>query len=113
MRLHACQLRESTSETTARAAGLILVGNKATEAQPPIYVRTVMCFRLQTVVWKFLWRDWTFHWRIAGEQAHEALLKKPSVKPNRAPPPNLAGNLRRRAVQRSWSNTHMRNFMKL
>lgn len=84
----ACQLRESTSETSARAAGLILVGNKATEAQPPVYVRTVMCFRLQTVVWKFLWRDWTFHWRIAGEQAHEAVLKKPSVRPNTAPPPN-------------------------
>lgn len=84
----ACKLRESTSETSAKAAGLILVGNKATEAQPPVYVRTVMCFRLQTVVWKFLWRDWTFHWRTAGEQAHEAVLKKPSVRPNTAPPPN-------------------------
>lgn len=103
---------ESTSETSARAAGLILVGNKATEARPPVYVRTVMCFRLQTVVWKFLWRDWTFHWRIAGEQAHEAVLKKPSVRPN-TPPLQFAGNLQRRAARRSWSNTDMRNFMKL
>lgn len=111
----ACQLRESTSETSARAAGLILVGNEATEAHPPVYVRMVMCFRLQMVVWKFLWRDWTFHWRIAGEQAHEAVLKKPSVRPNTAPPHthNFAGNLQGRAVGRSWSNTHMRNFMKL
>lgn len=50
-----------------------------------------MCFRLQTVVWKFLWRDWTFHWRIAGEQAHEAVLKKPSVRPNTVPPPAIRG----------------------
>lgn len=99
----ACQLRESTSETSARAAGLILVGNEATEAHPPVYVRTVMCFRLQTVVWKFLWRDWTFHWRIVGEQAHEAVLKKPSVRPNTAPP-QFVGNLQGRAVRRSWSS---------
>lgn len=25
-----------------------------------------MCFRLQTVVWKFLWRDWTLRCWIAG-----------------------------------------------
>lgn len=31
------------------------------ENMGPVYARPVMCFRLQGVVWKFLWRDWSFH----------------------------------------------------
>lgn len=45
-----------------------------------------MCFRLQTVVWKFLWQDWTFHWRVAEPQCR-VLLKQPSVRPT--PPAHL------------------------
>lgn len=46
-----------------------------------------MCFRLQTVVWKFLWRDWTFHWRVA----ERAGASQTALCESQLPP--LAGNL--------------------
>lgn len=76
------QTKEQSEPTQAvhkmrrlRAGPRTSEGNKAARAQP-VYGRTVMCFTLQMVVWKFLWRDWTFHCRIAGAQAHEAFLEK-------------------------------------
>lgn len=67
-----------------------------------------MCFRLQTVVWKFLWRDWTFHWRVAERAGASQTALCESQLPPRSPETSRGET----AVRRPSSNTRMRNFVK-
>lgn len=57
-----------------------------------------MCFRLQTLVWKFLWWDWTFHWRVAERVAAPQTALCETQLP--LPTSGFAGNLRGGVVGR-------------
>lgn len=67
-----------------------------------------MCFRLQTVVWKFLWRDWTFHWRVAERVAAsqtalcETQLSLPAHLRIRRKPPGRGGGKGATPLRQHW-----------
>lgn len=72
-----------------------------------------MCFRLQTVVWKFLWRDWTFSLAACRESSCFSNSSR-SVRPGSpCPPPDSQETSRgETAVRRPSSNTGVWNFVK-
>lgn len=65
----ASQGTQSTNETSVELEAYS-GGKKGQKSNSLVYVRPVICFRLQGVVWKFLRADRPFlHWRVRENQA--------------------------------------------